>query len=231
MTKILVIEDETLLRENTIELLELEGFQAISAENGVVGVQLAQKFKPDLIICDVMMPELDGFGVLHQLRQNSATATIPFIFLTAKTERADIREGMDLGADDYLAKPYEANELLKAIATRLEKHTNLMQQYQTERRRAEVLGKEVHDLQQFMTTQEDFLNNFVQELKNPLSNINMAICMIKDAKTDHDRNRYLQILRDECDREINLLNQIEELKNLLTPENSKLLRQLNLLKK
>jgi len=231
MTKILVIEDETLLRENTIELLELEGFQAISAENGVVGVQLAQKCKPDLIICDVMMPELDGFGVLHQLRLNSATASIPFIFLTAKTERGDIREGMDLGADDYLAKPYDANELLKAIATRLEKHATLMQQYQTEHRRAEALEKEIQDLQQFMATQENFLKNFVQELKNPLSNINMAICMIKDAKTDRDRNRYLQILRDECDREINLLNQVEELQNLLTPENSKLLRQLNLLKK
>lgn len=231
MTKILVIEDEPLLRENTIELLEIEGFQTIGAENGVLGLQLAQKFKPDLIICDVMMPELDGLGVLNQLRQDPGTASIPFIFLTAKADRADMREGMGLGADDYLSKPYDANELLKAIATRLEKHATLNQKYQIERRRAEELEKELQDLQQFLDTQGDFLKNFVQELRNPLSNMNMAICMVKGAKTDRDRDRYLQVLRDECDREINLLNQIEELQHLLTPENSKLLRQLNLLKK
>ncbi|MDX2231596.1 MAG: response regulator [Leptolyngbyaceae cyanobacterium bins.349] len=231
MTKILVIEDEPLLRENTIELLEAEGFHAIGAENGVEGVKLAQKHKPDLIICDVMMPELDGFGVLQQLRQNATTAAIPFIFLTAKTNRADMREGMDLGADDYLVKPYDANEVLKAIATRLEKHATLIQKYQTERRRSEELEKQVENLQQFLDTQDHFIKNFVQELKNPLSNMNMAICLVRDAKTDRDRDRYLQILRDECEREINLLNQIEELQAFLTPENSKLLHQLNLLRK
>ena len=230
MTKILVIEDEVSLRDNTIELLQAEGFQCVGAENGVQGVYLAQRHKPDLIVCDVMMPEMDGFGVLAQLQDTPETATIPFIFLTAKADPVHVREGMEQGADDYISKPYTAEELLKAIATRLEKHAQMMQRYQTERRRADDLEKEVQTIQQFVTTQDDFLKNFMQELRSPLSNINMAICMIKDAKTDQDRDRYLQVLKSECDREINLLNQIEELQKLLTPENSKLLRQLNLLK-
>ncbi|MBW4573725.1 MAG: EAL domain-containing response regulator [Aphanothece sp. CMT-3BRIN-NPC111] len=127
--KILVIEDEELVRESILELLEAEGFHTIDAASGDVGVELAQRHKPDLIICDVMMPNLDGYGVLNILRQNSATATIPFIFLTAKADKVDFRQGMNLGADDYLTKPYEAVELLEAIATQLRKYTTLSQHY------------------------------------------------------------------------------------------------------
>lgn len=121
MKKILIIEDEEAVRANILELLEVEGFNAIAAENGAIGVQLALFHLPDLIICDVMMPEIDGHGVLTALRQNPVTATIPFIFLTAKVDKADLREGMSLGADDYLTKPIRSKELLRAIATRLEK--------------------------------------------------------------------------------------------------------------
>jgi len=101
MTKVLVIEDEEAIRENLVELLEVEDFDVIEAENGRVGVEQAKKHLPDLILCDVMMPKLDGFGVLKELRSQLNTATIPFIFLTAKADRHDLREGMDLGADDY----------------------------------------------------------------------------------------------------------------------------------
>lgn len=93
----------------------------MSAENGIIGVEVARKYRPDLIICDIMMPELDGYGVLHQLRQDDHLITTPFIFLTAKTDRTDIRHGMGLGADDYLTKPFVASELLESIETRLEK--------------------------------------------------------------------------------------------------------------
>ncbi|WP_413161059.1 response regulator [Capilliphycus salinus ALCB114379] len=121
MSKILVIEDEFAIRENIVELLEIEDFEVLSAENGRIGFQQASEHLPDLILCDVMMPELDGYGVLSALRSNPTTATIPFIFLTAKAEHSDIRQGMGLGADDYLTKPCSAEELLEAVKTRLKK--------------------------------------------------------------------------------------------------------------
>src|SRR5688572_13362054 len=100
MKKILLIEDNTEVRENTSEIISLANYEVLTAENGKVGVELAQKEKPDLIICDIMMPELDGYGVLHILSKKPETAGIPFIFLTAKTEKNDVRKGMNLGADD-----------------------------------------------------------------------------------------------------------------------------------
>jgi len=103
------------------EFFRAEKFEAVAAENGRVGVELAKKEKPDLILCDVMMPELDGYGVLQALRIDASTVAIPFIFLTAKGEREDLRSGMDLGADDYLTKPVPKAELLRAIAARLER--------------------------------------------------------------------------------------------------------------
>lgn len=119
--KILVIEDNPEVRENTAELLELSNYQVKTAQNGKEGVKLAREFTPDLILCDVMMPELDGYGVLHMLSKDPATAIIPFIFVTAKTEKTDIRKGMNLGADDYLTKPFDETDLLDAIEIRLKK--------------------------------------------------------------------------------------------------------------
>lgn len=121
MKKILVIEDEPEMRRNLTTILRLEKFHPIAAENGRVGVELAKREKPDLILCDVMMPDLDGHGVLQALREDAATAGVPFIFLTAKGEKPDIRAGMNLGADDYLTKPVAKLDLLAAIRTRLER--------------------------------------------------------------------------------------------------------------
>jgi DNA-binding response OmpR family regulator len=129
MKKILLIEDNPEVRENTQEILTLANYDVLAAENGKVGVELAQKEKPDLIICDIMMPELDGYGVLHILSKNEQTANIPFIFLTAKTEKSDIRKGMNLGADDYLTKPFDDTDLLNAIEARLRKNAMLQKQY------------------------------------------------------------------------------------------------------
>lgn len=129
MKKILLIEDNPDMRENTAEILELSNYKVITAENGKIGVRLAQEEKPDLIICDVMMPELDGYGVLHILSKTPATASIPFIFLTAKAEKSDLRKGMNLGADDYLTKPFDDTELLDAVQIRLTKSEILKAEY------------------------------------------------------------------------------------------------------
>jgi diguanylate cyclase (GGDEF)-like protein len=121
MNPILVIEDEAKIRTNIQEILELGDYHAIAAPNGREGLELAKKHLPDLIICDVMMPEMDGFGVLECLREEPETALIPLIFLTAKVEKSDMRQGMKLGADDYLTKPFSADELLEAVEARLER--------------------------------------------------------------------------------------------------------------
>lgn len=127
MKKILVIEDDRIMRENIAELLELVGYQVYVAANGKEGLEKAQALLPHLIVCDVKMPLLDGFGVLHILQKNTNTASIPFIFLTAKTEKQDLRKGMEMGADDYLAKPFEDTELLNAVEVRLKKSELLHQ--------------------------------------------------------------------------------------------------------
>ncbi|MEM7554464.1 MAG: EAL domain-containing response regulator [Cyanobacteria bacterium P01_A01_bin.84] len=125
MSRILLIEDEAPVRENLSELLESEGFEVVAAPDGKVGIDLAITHIPDLIICDLMMPNLDGYGVLNKLRNEASTVAIPLIFLTAKASRADFRQGMDLGADDYLTKPFTRAELLSAIISRLDKHETL----------------------------------------------------------------------------------------------------------
>jgi len=117
----LIIEDNNDIRENIVEILELASYTVFAADNGKTGVELALKNMPDIILCDIMMPELDGYGVLYMLNKNPQMAAIPFIFLTAKAERVDLRKGMEMGADDYLTKPFDDMELLNAIESRLAK--------------------------------------------------------------------------------------------------------------
>jgi DNA-binding NarL/FixJ family response regulator len=119
MNRILVIEDQPQMRRNIAFILEMENFEVLTAENGRAGLQMAQELLPDLVICDVMMPELDGYGVIRELRSRPATATMPFIFLTAKGDKMDLRNGMNLGADDYLTKPVVREDLLEAVKVRL----------------------------------------------------------------------------------------------------------------
>ncbi len=118
---ILIIEDNNDIRESTAEILELSGYKTLQANNGKAGVEMAMQHHPDLILCDIMMPELDGYGVLYLLNKNQDTASVPFVFLTAKAERMDFRKAMEMGADDYLTKPFDDMELLKAIESRLHK--------------------------------------------------------------------------------------------------------------
>ena len=121
MKKILVIDDHEPMRRNVLMILEMEGFKPLNADNGQKGLELARKEKPDLILCDITMPAMDGYAVLQALREDKETATIPLIFLTARGEKLDVRMGMNYGADDYLTKPVGHEELLAAIAARLER--------------------------------------------------------------------------------------------------------------
>ncbi|WP_109299414.1 response regulator [Aquimarina sp. AU474] len=183
MKTILLIEDDTALRENTAELLELSNYKVITSPNGKVGIAKAQEEKPDIIVCDIMMPEVDGYGVLEALSDNTNTNQIPFIFLSAKTEHKEIRKGMDMGADDYLTKPFEEDELLSAIESRLAK--------------AEIISKILKD--QFHTPKEeskDSLRN-LHELKNffddhgDISKYKKGVSIFKEG--DHSNNIFLII--------------------------------------
>lgn len=151
MKKVLIIEDDTALRENTAELLELSNYEVITAANGKIGIKMAEKHLPDVIVCDIMMPEVDGYGVLESLSVNDTTAQIPFIFLSAKTERSEVRKGMNMGADDYLTKPFQEEELITTIESRLAK--------------TELLKKKFSIIDEVIKPVEDELRD-LNELKN-----------------------------------------------------------------
>ena len=138
--KILIIEDELALRKDIVEMLTFEGFDVVEAENGVHGVEVAREHLPDLIICDIMMPELNGFEVLEELRKDFETQTIPFIFLTARTDKQDRKRGMSEGADDFLTKPFKVEDLLSTIRIRLAKHDEIIRRGRTEVSRAIILS-------------------------------------------------------------------------------------------
>lgn len=131
MNKILLIEDNVEVRENTAEILELSGYEVRAARDGKEGIEMLKAEKPDLIICDIMMPGIDGYGVLHIVSKNPETSHIPFIYLTAKVEKTDIRKGMNLGADDYLTKPFDDIELLGAVEARLKRTKQFQNDYET----------------------------------------------------------------------------------------------------
>ncbi|MCR9182951.1 MAG: response regulator [Flavobacteriaceae bacterium] len=151
MFKVLLIEDDVAVRENTAELIELAGYEVITAPNGKIGVTTAKNILPDIVICDIMMPELDGYGVIAELSKEDSTKFIPFIFLTAKTEHKDIRKGMDLGADDYLTKPFEEHDLLSALESRLAKATILKEQREQKQLEEDTSNlRSLHDLKNYI---------------------------------------------------------------------------------
>ena len=143
MKRILLIEDNPDIRENTAEILELDGYEVYTAENGKLGVEMATSLKPDLVICDIMMPVLDGYSVLHLLSKNPDTENIPFIFLTAKADRSDFRKGMEMGADDYITKPFDDVDLLNALESRFKKIEQMQKKYS---RNIEGLNNLVRDV-------------------------------------------------------------------------------------
>lgn len=222
MKTIVVIEDEQALLKNIVRILSAEGYNSIGAENGEAGIQLVRAHNPDLILCDIMMPGMDGYAVLAELQSTAKTMLIPFVFLTAKTERADVRQGIELGADDYLTKPFDADELIGAIEARFRKD-------ELQTKRMLELNDELARLRQVLEAKDDLFENLSQELRRPMSNINVALKMLSEQDTSESRERYIQILKEEFTRELNLLDRVSEMKKLLTPENVSLLRQFNML--
>lgn len=160
MKKVLLIEDDIVLRENTSELLELSDYEVVNAPNGKIGVETAKQVLPDIIVCDIMMPELDGYGVLEALTNNESTKYIPFIFLSAKTERQDVRKGMDLGADDYITKPFNEDELISAIESRLAKASILKDLREKQEVKIEEVNSELRSLNDLKNYFEDHGETF-----------------------------------------------------------------------
>jgi two-component system, OmpR family, alkaline phosphatase synthesis response regulator PhoP len=217
MTKILVIEDELFVRENIVDLLEAEDFEVFSTDNGILGILWAQENLPDLVICDVMMPKINGHDVLAEMRELPATALTPFIFLTAMADKGDIRHGMELGADDYLTKPFTREELLGTIESRLLKQAKLMKQYHDERQRNQILEEKVKELEQ-LQIQEDLS----QEYQQALLKINTAINLIQKIQPGQKSDRHLQLIRETCAAEIALLKQIPNLSTRIQTQNQAL---------
>lgn len=164
-SKILVIEDERAVLQNTLEMLTLEGFDVRGAENGSDGVTCAQEYRPDLVICDIMMPKMNGYEVLAELREQPITALIPFIFLTARTDRRDVRQGMNLGADDYLTKPFTVAELMGSVHARLRMSCNIhrVTEERLDKLRNSILLTVPHELRTPLTSVLGFSEMIVTE--------------------------------------------------------------------
>jgi two-component system, sensor histidine kinase and response regulator len=214
--KILVIEDEKDVRLNIIEILNSGGFDALNADNGKTGIKLAKEGAPDLIICDIKMSDFDGYNVLTELRQDPITATIPFIFLTAKAAKADIRQGMNLGADDYLTKPFRRFELLDTITARLKKHSALVQ-----------IQQKVQELQEITIRKNDLVSTITHDLRAPLATIKVALQLMETVP--ENRQQYLEIAAAACDQGDHLIQNLLDLYQLETDENPVVLQPLDLL--
>jgi CRP-like cAMP-binding protein/FixJ family two-component response regulator len=155
MDTILVIEDNVEMAENISAILTLGKYAVLTAPNGMVGVEMAQQRHPDLVLCDIMMPELDGYGVLHLLGKDPETANIPFIFLTAKVDKSDFRTGMNLGADDYVTKPFDGFDLLKVIETRLKKSAMIKSTYKNDLDGVNLFFNQAKELKEFQKLAEN----------------------------------------------------------------------------
>jgi DNA-binding response OmpR family regulator len=206
MKSILVIDDNPDIRDNTAEILELAGYKTFTAENGKKGVEVAIREKPDLIVCDIMMPELDGYGVLHLLRKNVDTEQIPFVFLTAKTDRSDFRKGMEMGADDYITKPFEDIELLNAIEVRLKKAAIMDYKYSSSQQGISQFIKDVKSagLISQLADQYDIENytkkqTLYQESKRPRYLFYLVKGKVKGFKTHEDGKEYITDLFSDGD--------------------------------
>lgn len=203
---ILIIDDNEDIRENTAEILSLGGYKTVTAENGKKGVEAALAEKPDLIVCDIMMPELDGYGVLHLLRKNPDTEGIPLIFLTAKAERSDLRKGMEMGADDYVTKPFEELELMSAIESRLRKQDVMQKKYDASGKGLSELAKDMRDsgmlkfdLENYNSELYSKKQSIYSEGKRPRFLYYVMKGKVKGFKTHEDGKEYITDLYSDGD--------------------------------
>lgn len=206
MARILVIEDEDAIRENIVETLRLNDFEVSSASNGEDGIQVALQYEPHLILCDIMMNGMNGYGVLDAVRRSDSLSLTPFIFLTAKSDRASMRYGMELGADDYIPKPFTTNELLSAINTRLERFVEV----------------EEHANQELRKTKQQLAHVISHELRTPLTSINMSIQLMSQ-QLDYLSTDDIHNLVNSLGKGTNRLNRLVEQMTLFVEAKSGLL--------
>ncbi len=206
MSKILVIEDEDLLRDEVLEWLTFEDYHPIGAENGKVGIALLQREKPDLIICDITMPELDGYSVLLEAHAKSETALIPFIIVTARASHEDIRRGMELGADDYITKPFTRLELLHAVQARLVRKDLQEEEYQQQLRQMQLA---LDRTQEQHLLRAKLLAMFSHDFGGPISSILITSGLLRTFCDDMDRATLLEHL-ERIDSSARLLQQMRE---------------------
>lgn len=226
MMKILVIEDEVTVRANIAELLEAEEYDVITAENGFIGILWAQEHLPDLVICDMMMPALDGRDVLKALREDARTESLPFIFLTARADKSDVRTGMNLGADDYLTKPFSRQELLEAVSTRLMKYKRVQEKYDKEHDQVESLRQEIQEMRQERT---DEINDLERRLQNAAPKLRKAIKLLVNIPPGSYRNNCLQLLQDTFSEEIVAIRDLPDFSDLEKDNNLELLQEISLI--
>lgn len=227
MTKILIVEDEAAIRENIAETLA-EDFEVITAENGRIGVTLAREHHPDLVVCDIMMPELDGYGVLIELRSDPATSLLPFVFLTAKVGRGALRQGMELGADDFITKPFTPDELLSAIHARLERQAAIAEEHEKalDELRGNIIHMLPHELRTPLTSILGFTDLLMLDVRT--MDIEQVISMVESINTAGHRlyrlvENYLvyaqtEFLRTDAKR-------VEVLRRLRVPQPADLIEQ------
>jgi two-component system, OmpR family, alkaline phosphatase synthesis response regulator PhoP len=215
MTTLLVIEDELAVRESLVDLLNAEGFNTIAAETGEMGLRLAKTVRPDLILCDIKMPGFNGYEVLKALKTQPETATIPFIVLTARSNQNDFRFCMQLGADDYLQKPCNPDELISAIVARLTKRSAIRTAAATET----YLSS---------SSRDGLLNYFYQELRNPLSNLNTVIYLLHTLNKVTPNHPVLKHIQTDYLRELSILQEVSKFQAFLAPECAELLQRCHL---
>jgi len=237
MEKILVIDDDAEVRENLKEVLTLADFEVFCATDGDAGIRLAREVEPDLILCDITMPQMDGYEVLDCLQSIPEISTIPLIFLTGNSEPEQQRQGMELGADDYIIKPFDISTLLASIQIRLVKQNRVKQQLQKERDITKQFQKLVQesrrttlDKENMLNVKDKLLDKVVENLGDSVNKINLACKMLgQSSSLNSQEQQYLAILQEETQRQIKLIDEVVELQSLLKPENVEILQRYNLL--
>lgn len=223
MATILLIEDNKDIRDNTAEILEMANYKVLTASDGKIGVQLAEEAHPDLIVCDITMPVLDGYGVIHLLHKKEHLSNIPFIFLTAKAERADMRKGMDAGADDYITKPFDATDLLNAIECRLKKSALLKKDISTGIDGMQILLSATSGKEALYTLKEERNVNYYKKKQSVYTEGNHPSCLyfiVKGKVKTYRRNEDGKELITAIYKEGDFIGYVPLLENSVYKENA-----------
>jgi two-component system, OmpR family, alkaline phosphatase synthesis response regulator PhoP len=229
MKTVLIIEDDVDLLENMKAVLEQQDYQTFTTSDSSLGIRLSRRNDPDLVLCDVMMPRVNGYDVLTAIRQHQTTAATPVVFVTGKSERSAVRHGMNLGADDYLTKPFTTTELLEVVSGCLSRQEHLARQYALKSKEVERLTTQVKNLQDLASTNHSLFQRIAENLRHPFSNINLALSVVRETESEAERDRFLKILQEECDRGTALLNEAAGMQEFLTYDKFNVLRQLRIL--